>query len=256
MRGGVSLSFEGLGVSYGRTEILRGISGEFAPGHFVALIGPNGSGKSTLLKALCGLLPYGGSVRLGGRELKGFSRSELGRTIAMLPQKIQMDSSFSVYDLIALGRLPHQKLLARPDAEDDLRVLNAAGVMAIEHILFKNASHLSGGEAQRALMAMVLAQDPDIFLLDEPNSASDIKHSARIFSMLRETAASGRLVVAAVHDVNTALRFADSFVAIKGGEILRAETMEKLDSAILEELYDTPFERFESEDKKCAWHAC
>lgn len=250
------ISFDHLTVRYGEREILRGLSGRLEPGRLIALIGPNGSGKSTLLKALGGLLPYEGSISLTGRELRAIPRRELGRTVGMLPQNTQMDTALTVYDLIALGRLPHEKLIAAKNREDEAMTLACAAHMELGDLLFRSAAKISGGEAQRALLAMLLAQDPDVFLLDEPSSATDIKHAALIFSLFRVMAAErGRIVLAAVHDVNLAMRFADDAIAIKSGEILKACSMAEVDGELLEALYEVPFERFVSRGGATVWHA-
>ena len=250
------LSFENLAVRYGEREILRGLSGRLEPGRLVALIGPNGSGKSTLLKTLGGLLPYEGAISLMGRELRAIPRRELGRTVGMLPQNTQMDTALTVYDLIALGRLPHEKLIAAKNRKDEAIILGSAAHMELDGLLFRSAARISGGEAQRALLAMLLAQDPDVFLLDEPSSATDIKHAALTFSLFRKMAAAhGRIVLAAVHDVNLAMRFADDAIALKDGEILAACPMAAVDGELLETLYEVPFERFVSQSGATAWHA-
>ena len=250
------LVFRDLTVCYGEREVLRGLSGRLESGQLVALIGPNGSGKSTLLRALDGLLPYEGSISLMDRELRTIPRRELGRAVGMLPQNTQMDTALTVYDLIALGRLPHEKLIAAKNREDEAIVLGCAAHMELGDLLFRSASRVSGGEAQRTLLAMLLAQDPDVFLLDEPSSATDIKHTGLIFSLFREIAAKhGRIVLAAIHDVNLAMRFADETIALKGGEILAACPAASVNGALLETLYEVPFERFVSQNGATAWHA-
>ncbi|MDR3354301.1 MAG: ABC transporter ATP-binding protein [Synergistaceae bacterium] len=224
-------------------------------GRLVALIGPNGSGKTTLLRTLCGLLRYDGSVTLYGRELGTYRRRELGRIVGMLPQTSGADIAYSVHDLIGLGRIPHGGLVSGRSEDDEAAVLNAARVMGVEPLLFRQASKLSGGEMRRVLMAMLLAQDPAVFLLDEPSSASDIKHAVRMFSIMKDLSSSGKLVVSAVHDINLAARFADALVVIKEGRILDIVPGGGLDEDILSRLYDVSFELFMSSGGEKAWHA-
>jgi iron complex transport system ATP-binding protein len=253
-----TISFRGLSVSYGRESALKDISSEpnsLGPRCLVALIGPNGSGKSTLLRTLCGLLPYSGSVSLCGSELRTYSRARLGRIVGMLPQRASTAAEYSVQDLIGLGRIPHGGLLSGHSKGDELSILDAARTMGVGHLLFRRASRLSGGEMQRVLMAMLLAQDPAIFLLDEPSSASDIRHAAKTFRVMKALAESGRLVVSAVHDINLAARFADVIVAIKDGRIIRTLQAKDLDEELMSELYDVPFELFTSKGGERAWHA-
>lgn len=256
-RASVGLSFQNLTVAYGAHTVLNGISSSIEPGKFVALIGPNGSGKSTLIRALCGLVAYRGSILLEGVEVRVATRRALGRAVGLLPQGAAPDSDLTVYDLISLGHLPHEGLLtARRADERERDVLDAANRMQLDDLLFKNVSRISGGEAQRSMIAMLLVQNPAVYLLDEPSSATDVKHSVAIFSLFRRMAAEqGCVVVAAVHDVNLALRFAGEVVALKGGDIRMAGPAALVDGDLLESLYDIRFEKFASPDGTFAWHA-
>jgi iron complex transport system ATP-binding protein len=130
---------------------------------------------------------------------------------------------------------------------DDRIVLDAAAAAGIEHLLFREITRLSGGEAQRVLLATVLVQDPPILLLDEPSSAQDPRQTTRMFSLLRRLAESGKTVVAAVHDVNLAAAFADAFFAMKEGEIVFDAPIEELNEDILERVYDASFEPYTPE---------
>ena len=252
------MSFSNLSVSYGSREVLKDISSGpdvLSQGRLVALIGPNGSGKSTLLRTLCGLLRYDGSVTLYGRELGTYRRRELGRIVGMLPQRPSADIAYTVHDLIGLGRIPHGGILSGRSDDDEAAVLSAASTMGVEPLLFRQASKLSGGEMRRALAAMLLAQDPAVFLLDEPSSASDIRHAVRMFSIMKDLSSSGKLVVCAVHDVNLAARFADFIIVIKEGMIFDIIPGGSLDEGILSRLYDISFELFTSGGGDRAWHA-
>jgi iron complex transport system ATP-binding protein len=256
--GGIELDVRNLSAAYGTIPVLRDISVDpetLRSGRLVALIGPNGSGKSTLLKALCGLLPYEGSVRLSGKELRDVPRAEMGRVVGMLHQRVSVDASYSVYDIIGLGRLPRQGLLSGFSDADERAILGAAVMMNIERMLFRLASRLSGGETQRALIAMLLAQDPEIYLLDEPSSATDLKHSIAVFSLFRGLADSGKLVIAAIHDVNLAARFADSLIAVKEGRIMGVIPSNEVDGSALARLFGIQFESFSSERGERVWHA-
>jgi iron complex transport system ATP-binding protein len=256
--GGVELDVQNLSVAYGTVPVLRDISadpGTLRSGRLVAVIGPNGSGKSTLLKTLCGLLPYKGSVRLNGRELRAVPRAEMGRAVGMLHQRARVDAAYSVYDIIGLGRIPRQGLLSGFSDSDERAILGAASMMNVERILFRLASRLSGGETQRALIAMLLAQDPEIYLLDEPSSTTDLKHSITVFSLFRRLADSGKLVIAAIHDVNLAARFADSLIAVKEGRIVGVIPSNEIDGSALARLFDVQFESFSSEKGERVWHA-
>ena len=248
------LSFFGLFAGYGSIPVLHELRGMIRPGTFTALIGPNGSGKSTLLRVLSHLLPYKGSLKLDGRELSHIPRRELGRLVGVVPQQVRMAAPFSVYEAIALGRLPHQGLMTRPSTEDDRLILDAASHTDLEQLLFRIVTRLSGGETQRVLLATVLAQDPLIFLLDEPSSALDPYQTVKVFSLLKRMVGKGKTVVAAVHDVNLAVAFADVFLGMKDGRILFDASVQEMSEVVLEELYETPFESYTSESGGKVWH--
>ncbi|MDR3265437.1 MAG: ABC transporter ATP-binding protein [Synergistaceae bacterium] len=244
---GLSYAFSDLSAGYDGTPVLRGLRGIIRPGLLTALIGPNGSGKSTFLRALAGLLPFRGTLRLGERDLSRVPRGELGRLVGVVPQQVRMASPFTVHEAVSLGRLPHQGLTARRSEEDGERVLNAVARSDVEHLLLRPVTRLSGGETQRVMLATVLAQDPPVMLLDEPASAQDPLRTARVFSLLRDLAAEGRTVIAALHDVNLAVTFADAFLAMKDGRIAFDAPIARLDGEILQDIYGAPFEAYLSE---------
>ncbi|MDR3231504.1 MAG: ABC transporter ATP-binding protein [Synergistaceae bacterium] len=251
---GLAYTFSGLSAGYNGTPVLRDLSGVVRPGLLTALIGPNGGGKSTFLRALSGLLPFRGTLRLGERDLSRVSRREMGRLVGVVPQQVRMGAPFTVHEAVALGRLPHQGLTTRRSEEDEERVLRAVARSDVEHLLLRPVTRLSGGETQRVMLATVLAQDPPVMLLDEPVSAQDPLRTARVLSLLRDLAAEGRTVVAALHDVNLAVAFADAFLAMKDGRVAFAAPISELDGEVLGELYDAPFEAYLSERGDRTWH--
>jgi len=250
------IRFSGLDVGYGNGLVLSGLKGSVKPGTLTALIGSNGSGKSTLLRAFAGLLPYGGSLMLNERELSAITRAELGRLVGVVPQHTKITAQFTVYDAVELGRLPHQGLTGtgKPSEADERMVMKAVARTELDHLLLRDVSRLSGGEAQRVSVATVLAQDPPVMLLDEPSSALDPRHTAKVFHLLRELADAGKTLVVAAHDVNLAAGFADFFIAMKNGKILFDAPVEKLDVHVLEQVYDAPFEPYFSDKGEKAWH--
>ena len=151
---------DSVSCGYGGKDILSGFSASVERGALTALIGPNGSGKSTLLKLLGGVVGYRGSAELEGRELRSMSRAEFGRAVGFVPQQTKISSPFTVYEVIAMGRLPYCGLFSKLNADDDAAVLDAAGRAGVSHLLFRRASELSGGEQQRVYIAVALAQDP------------------------------------------------------------------------------------------------
>lgn len=247
-------TFHDLCSGYGEKRIINNIGGNIARGRITALIGPNGGGKSTLLRALGGLGRYSGSLSLNGREVRNIPRRDFGRIIGFLPQNISIKTAFSVYEIISLGRLPFKTPLEPLRKEDDEIILESARMTEVEHLLFRNATELSGGERQRVLFAMILAQQPDLFLLDEPTSALDPSHSLKIFTLLRELTYRGKSIVTAVHDLNGAITTCDDFIALKEGKIVARGPMAILDGDILRELYGVNFRRYRSDNGKTVWH--
>jgi ABC-type cobalamin/Fe3+-siderophores transport system ATPase subunit len=250
----LTLTFTKLSVSYSGTPALKGLSGTFLPGRVTALIGPNGSGKSTLLKALSGLLPYSGSVVLAGREIRDFKRRELGRLLGIMAQRSGAKAAFTVHDVIGFGRLPWQSLLAPASKEDEKMILTAAAELGVTQLLARPATELSGGELQRVMLAMIAAQDPKVLLLDEPTSAMDPFQAARAFHLMRCWAESGKTVIAAVHDINTALTAADNYYAVRNGQTISSGQTADISAEVLQALYDTPFTAYTSLKGDKVWH--
>lgn len=247
-------TFASLTAGYGEKTVIDGISGGVGRGRITALIGPNGGGKSTLLRLLGGLGSYKGTLSLDGREVSSMHRSDFGRTVGFLPQNTNVRAAFSVYEVISLGRLPFHGALEPMGKQDDSVIVESAELAGVEHLLFRRVTELSGGERQRVLFAMTLAQKPDVFLLDEPTSALDPSHAHRIFSLLRRLTSQGKSVVAAVHDLNSAVSFCDDFIALRNGKITACASVAQLDEEVLYELYGIRFRRYRSEDGKTAWH--
>ena len=252
----MEIRFSGLDVGYGDGLILSGLDGIVRPGVMTALIGSNGSGKSTLIRTFAGLLPYGGSLILGKRELSGMTRAELGRLLGVVPQHTKMTAQFTVFDAVELGRLPYQGLAGtgKLSEADERIVMQAVARTELDHLLLRDVTRLSGGEAQRVSVATVLAQDPPVMLLDEPSSALDPRHTVKVFHLLRELADAGKTVVVAAHDVNLAAGFADFFFAMKNGKILFDAPVEELDGDVLEQIYDATFEPYVSDKGEKVWH--
>ncbi|MCR5347758.1 MAG: ABC transporter ATP-binding protein [Fretibacterium sp.] len=245
---------------YGDRTILRGIDADIPAGCLTSLIGPNGSGKSTLLRALAGLQPYGGMLKLAGpggeREVCGISRREFALLAGVVPQGFHPSYPFSVWEVIGMGRLPCRGLLGGQfTREDDERIVAAARRVGVEELLSRPITALSGGEAQRVLIACVLAQDPPIFLLDEPTSALDPNQAARVFGLLRELAEEGRTVVAVVHDINASLAFSGHYLALREGRLIARGPMRELNGNVLQSLYGTPFLPYRSERGDVMWRA-
>lgn len=249
-----SYSFSRLCASYGGRQALDSLSGDIRAGCITAIIGPNGGGKSTLLRALGGLYPYAGELSLDGRSVCSIPRNEFGRRVGVLPQTIEVRAAFTVWEIIALGRLPYRGPFEPLRAEDDRAVFESASEAGVESLLFRRAAELSGGERQRVLFARVLAQRPEIFLLDEPTSALDPSHTRGIFRLLGRLAKAGKTIVAAAHDLNSAIALSDRFIALRDGRAVASGAVSEIDEALLEELYGIKFRRYLSKEGNTAWH--
>ncbi|MGY3229009.1 iron complex transport system ATP-binding protein [Luteibacter sp. HA06] len=234
-------------VERGDRLILRDVSLTASPGRLLVLVGPNGAGKSTLLSTMAGLLKADhGQVMLDGRSLAEWQPRELARRRAMLSQRVDLEFGFSVEEVVGLGRSPHT-----PDALRDDRIVDAA--LRAAHawgLRGRSYTALSGGEKQRVQLARVLAQIWDgagsgaWILLDEPEAGLDIAHQHFILRRARACAVAGFGVVAVLHDLNLAARYADEVAVLADGALLRhAEPDEALDPALLSEIYGIPLVR-------------
>lgn len=211
------------------------------PRQFTVILGHNGSGKSTLLNLLARQLPPDhGHIRLDGRALAAYSSRDFARRVAFLPQRLPEVAGLTVAELVRLGRYPWRGLLGRWQAEDAALIAQAMRDTDIAHHAGHLADLLSGGERQRAWIAMLLAQQSPLLLLDEPTSALDLAHQYELMALLRTlNHEQGRGIVAILHDVNLAARYADRIVALKRGELFFDGTPEQLlDSPRLSALYD------------------
>ncbi|MDF9747413.1 ABC transporter ATP-binding protein [Natrinema salsiterrestre] len=186
-----------------------------------ALVGPNGSGKSTLLKALSNHLePDAGTVRIHGSDLESFSQKELARELGVLSQENDSLSSISVEDLVYHGRYPYRGFFDGVSDEDHAAVERAIELAGIEALRDAELGQLSGGQKQLAWIAMVLAQDTDVLLLDEPTTFLDVHHQFRVLETIRQlNERKGVTVAVILHDISQAARFADYLVAMRDGEL-------------------------------------
>jgi len=201
--------------------VIRGLSIEIAAGELVALVGPNGSGKSTLLRALGRVLrPRGGVVYLDGRELAQWSTRDIARRLALLPQGPTLSNDMPAGELVWMGRSPHQGILGVPAAADREAVEWAIAETGIQEFVSRPMSSLSGGERQRVWLAMALAQQPQVLLLDEPTTFLDLSHQLEVLDLIRYlNREHGLTVVMVLHDLNQAARYAGRVVALQEGQV-------------------------------------
>lgn len=187
----------------------------------VCIVGPNGSGKSSLLRLLAGLEePAGGTIVLNGRPLAKMSRREIARRIGFLPQESPSLFDFTVEDVVMMGRYVHGEGFGLITPEDRRAVAYALESVGLAALRTRPLSNLSGGERRRALIASVLAQEPDLLLLDEPTAALDIHHAASVMRLLSGFGAIQPAVVVVTHDINLASLFAERLLLIAGGRLV------------------------------------
>ncbi|GAA1186557.1 ABC transporter ATP-binding protein [Ornithinimicrobium humiphilum] len=203
-----------LRVAYDGTEVLRGMDLELRTGEWLGLIGPNGSGKSTLLRALVGLVPSSGSVELGTGGTPGPT------DLSLMPQSPELPPGMTVVEYVLLGRTAHLGWL-RSESESDRRVaIDVLRRLGLASFAGRTVRQLSGGEAQRVVIARALAQQSPVLLLDEPTSALDVGHQVEVLELVDELRREdGLTVVAAMHDLGTAARYADRLALLDRGSL-------------------------------------
>ncbi|MDK1476174.1 ABC transporter ATP-binding protein [Streptomyces sp. 549] len=187
-------------------------------GRVVGLVGPNGSGKSTLLRCVYrARRPAGGTVRLDGDDLYAMTNRESARRLAALPQESVTEFDFTVAEVVAMGRVPHQRAAARSSEADRAQCAQALRRVGADHLTERVFTSLSGGEKQRVLIARALAQQPQVLVLDEPTNHLDIAQQLEVLALVRD---SGLTVLAALHDLNLAALHCDELYVIAGGRIV------------------------------------
>ncbi|MEM9798211.1 MAG: ABC transporter ATP-binding protein [Pseudomonadota bacterium] len=216
-----ALRIEDLSVGYGDVPVLEGLSLDVPDGALTAIVGPNGCGKSTLLKTMARVLrPSGGRVLLGDDPVHGIPTREVAKRLALLPQGPVAPEGLRVRELVAQGRFPHQSLL-RQWSREDARAVDAAMAAAdVAEMADRPVDALSGGQRQRCWIAMVLAQETPVLLLDEPTTFLDLKVQVDLMTLLRRIAhQEGRTLVVVMHELNVAAAFADRLVMMRAGRI-------------------------------------
>ncbi|MET9613226.1 ABC transporter ATP-binding protein [Kitasatospora indigofera] len=216
------LEARGVTLAYEARTVVEELDLTVPDGRVTVIVGPNACGKSTLLRALGRLLkPAGGAVLLDGAELARIPTKQIARRIGLLPQSPVAPEGISVADLVSRGRQPHQSWWQQWSAEDEEAVTEALLRTSTTELADRSVDELSGGQRQRAWIAMALAQGTDILLLDEPTTFLDIAHQVEVLDLVRRlNVEKGRTVVAVLHDLNQAARYADHLVAMRGGRIV------------------------------------
>jgi iron complex transport system ATP-binding protein len=218
------LATQALEVGYGERRVLEPTDLRFAQASLNVLLGPNGSGKSTLLNALARQLPVrAGQVLLHGQSIQQLSSRQLAQQLGLLPQSPLLPESMTVFDLVAFGRHPHQSWLRQWSEADSAAVEHALRLTGTQDYAERPVDSLSGGQRQRCWIAMALAQQTEVILLDEPTTFLDLKYQVEIMELLHALAHEhGRTVVTVLHDLNFALAYADHLVLLKQGRVIAA----------------------------------
>ena len=207
--------------AYGRREVLRGLDCAFPDEQITAIVGANASGKSTMLRAMARLVkPQAGSVLLDGADIATLPTRDVARRVGFLPQSPVAPEGLTVGDLVARGRYPHQRL-GRPQSPlDRERIAWALASTDTTALRERPLDQLSGGQRQRVWIAMVLAQDTEVLLLDEPTTYLDLAHQLEVLDLLAElNERDGRTIVLVLHDLNQACRYAHHLVAMRDGKV-------------------------------------
>jgi iron complex transport system ATP-binding protein len=229
-----------IGIKYEHKSVINNFSFQVKQGEIVSIIGPNGSGKSTLLKAISRQIPYyQGTVMLEDTNMKSLSSKQIARKVCMLCQKNQAPSDMTVIDLVSYGRYPHKKWYERLNDEDMDIVMWALERTHLTAYKERTITSLSGGESQRAWIAMALAQRPQVLLLDEPTTYLDISHQHEVLELVRELNTSmGITVVMVLHDLNQAAHYSDTIIVMQAGEkIISGTPNEVMTAQMIRQVY-------------------
>lgn len=237
-----SLSLENIHYSYEKgTEILHGVSASFTSGKITALIGANGCGKSTLLNLIAGVIkPDSGKILLNEKSINDLKRTVVAQNIAVVHQSNSAPSDMTVEKLVATGRTPYQRMFTSTKKEDNEVIQKALRDTDTAKYAERTVSALSGGQMQRVWLAMALAQDTDILLLDEITTYLDIHYQLEILHLIKELNRKKNItIVMVLHDINLALEFCDEVVIMKDGYITANGEIDKaVDEKILSEAFE------------------
>lgn len=248
------LTFEGVSFTYpgGEREVSRGIDLLVAPGTVTAILGPNGAGKTTLLNLALGWLkPQAGRIIFDGRPVGEWGRRELGRQMALVPQREQTAFEHSVLETVLLGRTPHLGLLEMPGENDIQVALASIAQCGLSSFVSRSVNCLSGGELQLVLLARALTQGPRLLLLDEPFSHLDLANKSRLLHVIHALKAKGVTIMLTTHEPEIAAAIATHLVLMREGKVQRIGTLhETLTGPLLSDTYGIPVEVRELSGRK------
>lgn len=244
------LRIENLSSGYGNKEVLKELNIEFQRGIVYAILGPNGSGKSTLLRTLDRIIkPQKGKIYINGEDIRKLSSRQFAKKLAYLPQRSNSTPYITVFDSILLGRKPH---ISFEPTENDLEIVERTIYeFGLSQFAFRKINELSGGEAQKVLIARAFAQEPEILLLDEPVNHLDPKNQLEILNILKGlTKRLNLITIIVLHDLNLAIQFAEYFVFMKNGKIYHEGDSAIIEPQLIKDVYDIEVKIIEINGRK------
>ena len=215
------LKLENFYTGYKNKSVIKNINLSINPSEWLGIVGPNGSGKSTLIKGILGITKsLKGNIYLKNEDIKNFTNKRIAQTISFLPQQLNANLNITVEDLVALGRSPYKEFWEFDLNKTDIEIINESLHLVDMYDLKDNLiNQISGGQCQRAYLAMALAQDPEILILDEPTNALDLKYQIKFLEIIKTLKVNKKIsVITILHDLNLAARYSDKIIALKNGE--------------------------------------
>jgi iron complex transport system ATP-binding protein len=224
------IDIKGVKLQYGPRTVIDNVSLQVFQGEFFVIIGPNGAGKTSLLKAVSGLHQLtAGDIAVGQKDVREYTRKELARALALVPQQINSDFPFTVTETVLMGRYPHMGFLAVENKKDIELARQAMEFTEVLHLAERRLAQLSGGERQRVTIARAICQQSKILLLDEPTASLDLAHQLRIMDLMeRLRQQEGVTIIMVSHDLNLAASYADRLLLLKDGRVERVGTPERV----------------------------
>jgi iron complex transport system ATP-binding protein len=238
----VKLELQNISIGYYHGNVIDNLSFQVFPGELAGLIGPNGCGKTSIIRTISRVIPpRSGKIILGGKDITGISRLDLARLLGVAPQNPSYPDTFTVFEVVLLGRNPHLGLLRNESARDLAIAWQAMERTSITSLADRRMGELSGGEKQRVTIARVLAQEPQAVLLDEPTANLDINHQVEILDLIKSLCLEkGMVVLIALHDLNLAAQYCDRLFLVNNGSIYSEGTPQKvITAANIRDVYHT-----------------